>query len=252
LTFSGANTYEAGTTVSAGRLIAANNSAFGRGTLTVSGGSLIVNSGITLTNGFATVANGGTLGGVGTFSPAGGVTIGSSGAAATVAPGTAPSTSRHTVGTLTFTTGLTLASGGTWLWNLQSPGGTAGSGWDLLSIAGNLNLTATDENPFKLKLISVAVDGDFGFGSQTDGFNPATTYQWTIATASGAITGFSDDVFVFDTSLFANSLAGGNFSISQSGNNLMLNFTPVPEPSTYALMGLGLTAVFLRLRRRRA
>jgi hypothetical protein len=36
-----------------------------------------------------------------------------------------------------------------------------------------------------------------------------------------------------------------------SGPNLMLNFTPVPEPSTWALMATGLGALVAAVRRRR-
>jgi hypothetical protein len=40
-----------------------------------------------------------------------------------------------------------------------------------------------------------------------------------------------------------NSLAGGSFLLTSSGNNIVLDFTPVPEPSTWALMAAGVAAL---------
>jgi len=53
------------------------------------------------------------------------------------------------------------------------------------------------------------------------------------------------------TSGFANGTAGGSFSFADSGDSLFLDFTPVPEPSTWALMGAGLLAVAAPALRRR-
>jgi hypothetical protein len=46
---------------------------------------------------------------------------------------------------------------------------------------------------------------------------------------------------------FLNPLGGGSFSLTLDGENnaLFLNFTPVPEPSTYALLSLGLIGILL-------
>ena len=69
---------------------------------------------------------------------------------------------------------------------------------------------------------------------------------------TGGITGFSQDKFAIDTSAFANLQAGENFfSISQAGNNLVLTFSPVPEPGlTMAIGAGGLVLVGLFNRRR--
>jgi hypothetical protein len=39
--------------------------------------------------------------------------------------------------------------------------------------------------------------------------------------------------------------------VSESGNDLMLNFTPVPEPSTWALMAGGICVLGVGMLRRR-
>ena len=77
------------------------------------------------------------------------------------------------------------------------------------------------------------------------------SYDYLSTTLLGNV--FDPDAFVLDTSLFSSDAAlGGSFTIFQEGNQIMLGFTPVPEPSTYALMALGLGFVVWSLRRRRA
>jgi hypothetical protein len=58
---------------------------------------------------------------------------------------------------------------------------------------------------------------------------------------------------VDDTTDFQNATGGGTFSLSEvGGNTLKLTFTPVPEPSTWALMAAGLCALGAAVRRRRS
>jgi hypothetical protein len=179
---------------------------------------------------------GGTLGGNGNFASA--FTAGTN---VHLAPG-------NSVGTLTFSSGLTLASSGTYDLDVQFATGAAGVGYDLLSISGApLAITATSGSPFALRLISLNAGGSLGNVSD---FSSSTPYAWTIASSAAGITGFAANKFVVTTPNFSNSLGIGSFFVTQSGNDLILNFSPVPEPSTYALMATGMALAGLGYRRR--
>ncbi|NCF13625.1 MAG: PEP-CTERM sorting domain-containing protein, partial [Verrucomicrobiaceae bacterium] len=61
------------------------------------------------------------------------------------------------------------------------------------------------------------------------------------------ITGFDAGDFVFDTSGFANGKL--EWSIDAIGSDLVLSAVFVPEPSSTALLGLGLSSLLLRRKR---
>jgi len=161
-----------------------------------------------------------TLGGDGTV--VGGITLSGG---ATLAPGAGP-------GTLSVTDAVTWNSGGNYNWQMLSATGTAGStgSWDLLSAGGSLTIASTSADPFKVNLWTLSGVVPEVSGSAAN-FNPAQNYTWKIASAGGGISGFAANKFLISTSAtngtggFANSLGGGTFSISQSGNNLNLVFT---------------------------
>ncbi len=234
----GANTYTGGTTINGGTLVAGNNSAFGSGAITLGGGQLGVSSGIVLANPLSFTSGVTTLGGNGTIGSH--ITADSH---VIISPGNSP-------GNLTFSAGLTLASLGEYDWQLQSVAGAplsgAGTNWDLISVSGGtLDLPTTGN--FTLKVISLNSGGTAGSVSD---FSPGSTYTWIIATAPGGITGNVSHISV-DTSLFSNLPNTGAFSLSVSGGtNLDLTFSPVPEPSTYALMVLGLGFIGVTVRRK--
>lgn len=214
--------------VTGNRDFAAANALTNNGVIQLGGGTLTAPA---LTNG-----PGSSLAGYGTFAPTGGVTIANG---AVVSPGSAVTAQQ--IATLTFGTPLTLGAGGVLSFGLKNaPAAVAGTDYDTLVVSGALTISATAGSPFSIALTSInPTTGNPGLAN----FNPAQAYTWTLVTA-GSIAGFSPADFSFNTSAFQNSLNGGTFLVGESGNTLTLDFTPVPEPSTWALMlgGVGAAA----------
>jgi len=98
-----------------------------------------------------------------------------------------------------------------------------------------VSIDATSADPFAIDLWTLSGVSPIVSGSAAN-FDPNTDAAWTIVRASGGITGFSADKFVITTTAtngtggFANGLAGGTFSIAQSGNDLNLVFTAAGGP----------------------
>lgn len=233
-----AGSFTGATTIAAGTLDVASTGALGNNTITLNGATsnLKIEPGVTLANPLVFGAAGGQLSGHGTFSS--NVVLGTN---SVIAPGSS-------VGTLTFASGLTLASGGSYDFEVQNALGGPGTGWDYVQVGGTLTFTATPTLPFTLNLISLNNSGASG---NTANFSGANAYSWTIASATSFV-GFNPAAFTIDTSAFTSSLNGGLFSLSTSGGNLQLNFTPVPEPSTWVLLLAGLGIVGYRKFRRRS
>jgi autotransporter-associated beta strand protein len=220
--------------VDSGTVVAANNNAFGTPSNVISlegGAALTVNSGVTIANPITTLFSPNTIGGSGTIgSPA--ITADSTVILSpTAAPGGGP-------GNLTFTNNLTLASGAAIHFDIYDATGAAGTGYGLITAAGGLNLTAS-ANTITFNLVST---NSTGGAAAAINFNSAIPYSWTFASSSSAITGFNPNQFNLVSS-FINGTNGGTFSFTESGNNLDLNFTPVPEPSTWAMIGLGVLGI---------
>ncbi|MEO5804345.1 MAG: hypothetical protein ABIR24_12530, partial [Verrucomicrobiota bacterium] len=131
--------------------------------------------------------------------------------------------------------------GGRYTWEINSAVGTAGAnpGWDKLNITGALNITAALGSPFNIDLTSLTLAGAAGTVSD---FNNATNYTWTIAQASGGITGFDTNAFALNTNGFANDLGAGSFSITTNATSVLLVFT-VPataqQPTNFVTSGAG-------------
>ena len=230
-------------TISSGTVVAGNNNALGASADSVSltgGAGLNVMNGVTISNPLSFSGAPNVLSGNGTIASAPVTINGSVVLSPSASPGNGP-------GNLTFTNTLTLASGGAIHFQLYDANGAAGTGYSEITAAGGLNLTAS-ANTLTFNLVSVDASGN---PAAAINFNPASPYSWMFAASPTAITGFNANQFNLVTTGFANSTAGGTFSFTESGNDLFLNFTPVPEPSTWALMGSGvLAAALLGLRRR--
>lgn len=223
-----------GLNISAGTTTLSGNNTFS-GSTTVAGGKLLV-TGPNTGGGSVTIGSGGVFGGSGSFS--GPVFVNSDGS---VSPGNSPGA--LSVGATTF------AGGGSFAFEINSVTGTPGTPWDLLSVSGALNIAATVGAPFIINLTSLTLSNTAGLVSD---FNNANSYAWKFVQTSGGVTGFSAGAFQYNATNFQNSLGGGSFFVSNLGNDLFLNFKPVPEPSTYALMALGLGGIVLLARRRRS
>jgi hypothetical protein len=214
----------------------------------VAAGKLVVDG--SAANSTVTVQNGGTLAGSGTV---GGIVLN---LGSTISPGNSP-------GTLNVAGNVVWNPGANYNWQIYDATLGAGTGWDLISATGSLDLTAlTVGSEFNINLWSLNEISPNDVDGLALNFDPNQNYTWTILTATGGISGFTgSSQFLINTGAingaagFANALNGGTFSIVQNSNDLNLVFTsasaPIPEPGTWAAAALlaGATA-FMRWRKR--
>src|SRR6185369_5964465 len=102
----------------------------------------------------------------------------------------------------------------------------------------------TTNSKFLVSVASLDLDSRPG---PADHFDPTQEYHWTLVHAAGGITGFAPQKFAIDRSAFVNPTGAGTFNITQSSNDLVLNFNPVPEPVVLWLAPIAM----LGMRRRR-
>jgi fibronectin-binding autotransporter adhesin len=233
LNLSGANTYTGPTNVTAGTLLANNTSGSATGSGTV------------------TVASGATLGGNnGTISGATAVQSGGF-----LAPGTGAMTSNATSSPalVTFSGGLTLDSGSTFIFALTSDT-ASGRGTDFSGVnvtGGTLTIGST-----------VNFNAIFNLAGSTVDFNSTfwdTNHSWLVFQNTNAPSAsapfFSTITASPDHNGTSFSTTFGTLSFSQhGGNNIYLDFavSAVPEPSTWISMAaLAVAGGVITIRRRR-
>ncbi len=237
LTLNAANTYSGTTTVTNGTLALGASGSIANSPTIILGAS-------TSTLDVSAVSGGFTLGAAQTLSGIGTVT-GAMTVAGTISPGNSPG--------ILATGNETWSNGGDYNWQILNATGAAGTGFDQTQVTGTLDLSSLTAGGFSLNLWSLSSTGPDVNGNALN-FNNAIDQSWIILTTSGGISGFDAADFAINvganngTSGFSNALGGGAFSLNTVSNNLVLNFTAVPEPSAALLGGLGLLVL---LRRRR-
>ncbi len=237
-----------GFTVAQGTLDVTHSQALGASVATVTGGLLTVNAPIANT---VNVANGGALGGSGTL---GAVHVASGG---TLAPGNSPGM---------LTVGNVVLSGGSFYeWQVQDATDHV-TGYDKLSVTGNLDLTgASSANRVTIRIISLLGAGDgntvgnpLNFGAP-NGASSIRTFQFGQVGGVLLNNGVNiSDVFAFDVNGFTYSDGSASnaalWSIDWNQGSGAITLTAVPEPSTYGfgLGALALAAAAIRRRKRQA
>lgn len=212
------------------------------GTIRLDGGTrLQLNGGLLVNNGSiegpVEINFGGLAKGAGVY---GAVTVGDGGR---FSPGNSPGTVQ--------TGSATWGAGGTYLIELASATGSAGTAWDLWAISGSLDITAGTSANSRFTLQVASLDGS-GAGAPLAGFDPHRAWQWRIADTTAGVTGFDLARLSLDTRSFTSATAGGSFSVSLNGGDVYLNFAPVPEPASWALLLGGLAGLGAWARRQRS
>jgi autotransporter-associated beta strand protein len=233
-----------GFTVAQGTMDVTHAQALGAAAATVTGGLLTVNATIANT---VNVSNGGTLGGGGILGTAN-VALGG-----TLAPGNSPG--MLTVGN------VVLAGGSFYEWQVQNATNHS-TGYDKLTVTGNLDLTgASSGSRITIRIASLLGAGDGNTAGNPLNFSsPGVTDQPTLfqfGQVGGVLlnNGVSiSDVFAFNVDGFmysdGSTSNAGLWSIDWNQGNGAITLTAVPEPSTYGF-GLGVLALAAAAIRRR-
>ena len=246
---SGSNTYSGATSITGGRLeITSAGSINSTSGVTLNGGEFKYNSATALNK--AITFTSGTISGTGSIGVA--VTAATNNV---LSPGNSP-------GTQAYTTGLTLAPGGTYVWETNSGTGTQGVNWDVINVtAGGLNLSSLSSGAkFNLDLTTLTASGSSG---PMDNYTAGGSYTWRIFDANALTlpgsfglpyTAGTDITSLFNlvTTNWKNPEPGsGNMSVKVAANGTGIDLVVVPEPATLILAGLGVGIAGLMIRHRR-
>jgi fibronectin-binding autotransporter adhesin len=207
------------------------------GATTVSTGTFSVNGSIASTS--LSVAAGATL--MGSGSIAGATTI-----LGAHMPGNSP-------GIETFGDNLSYSGGAssvTWeLWGNTATQGSPTALYDQIIVGGNLDFAG-----------STTLDLLFSSGGNVNWNNSFwdTDHQWVVYDVTGTTTNLGNFVLAptnwadASNNLFQTVRSQATFSISQSGNDVVLSYVVVPEPSSLAVSGIGAALACWTLVRRRS
>jgi fibronectin-binding autotransporter adhesin len=183
------------------------------GTTSVNAGRLVVDG--TNASSAVTVGASGELGGTGVV---GDLTV-----SGLVAPGNSVGTLE--AGNTTFNTGGAFELE---MWNWTS---TAGTGWDLLAVDGDLTLSLSGAGAFTINLVSMESGTVAGL---SENFNQTLSFTNTVVTFTGDLLGtaFEASLFTVNTNNFSNPFTG-SFSIANIGQTLALVYTAPAAGDSY-------------------
>ncbi|TAE89987.1 MAG: hypothetical protein EAZ81_11540, partial [Verrucomicrobia bacterium] len=232
LTLTGANTYTGATSVTAGKLVISSTGSTAAGSaVTVSnagselvvdgtlGGALLINSGATL-SGSGTISGSATIAGI--------------------------HNAGNSPGVQTFSGDLGYQAGSTVNWELggNTTTQTLPAIFDQIVVGGNLSFASTTTVNLLFNTVGSSVD----WGSALWDSNQS----WTLFDVAGTTTGLENVALTTSNwadsngTLFDTARNGSFFTLSLSGQDVMLNYTAVPETSV-SLLG-GLSALLLMRR----
>jgi fibronectin-binding autotransporter adhesin len=216
-----ANTYTGATLISDGVLeLSGSGAIISTSGITINGGELKQNSSTTVNQPITFTA--GTISGTGTI----GAAV-SGGTGSYISPG-------NSVATQTYSAGLDYSAGMTYVWELDDFGTVAGTDSDLINLSGG-NLALGGTSALSINFISGVTNPDGG----NSFWNTDRTWKVIDVTGSGTNTGNTNVA-----SLVNGTYTSGFFSTSVGtggdAGDIFLHFTVVPEPTSMALLLVGL------------
>ena len=202
----------------------------GAGSLWSNSGSLMIGASNTLT-----VANGGTVVAVGGISNSGTVTgNGTIGGATTIASGGTLTPGSVGVGSLSFTNGLSLQTGATTTFQINTA-----ANFTSINILGN-SITYGGNLVFNIFNYSPAAGDTFTLFNMTGG--ALQSGDFTSVTAGSLV--FADNSGIWRAN-------DGSYLYQFSDSTGQLTVQSAPEPSTYLLFGIGAIGMLMVLRRKK-